>query len=335
MAITNGVLPLVLERASNLWPDNMTAADFVPQIETLNAIRDQQTARVQTVNLPDGVDVRIAWMNNCDIAVGDWVSTDCTFSGPEADVDKIDLSIDQAKESKFSIPIDAWRDNIFGEADATAVNLNKVMVAQAEAVATYCVAVINANLGVNTYDADGNWTISGTDTTIPAPEWRETDIFGDFQLAAKVNRFTNPFLLSGQNMYQLAYKARTSQANGEGKGDYVRLGEMPLYNDVFNVDSVNTPAKLTYMINRGTLAFASKGYYPGRPEVLNGNFQRFSMTNRFFPALVHDVEMLVDCTSGVWKRHYKVIPRFKLFINPTGCTATRTGIMKFIREVGS
>ncbi|WP_196299627.1 hypothetical protein, partial [Streptococcus pneumoniae] len=84
---------------------------------------------------------RIAWMNNCDITVDTYDSTDCTFSGPEADVTSMDLSIDQAKESTFSVPLDAYRDNIFGFADAVAVNLNKVQVAQAEAVASFCVGV--------------------------------------------------------------------------------------------------------------------------------------------------------------------------------------------------
>lgn len=334
MAITNGALPLILEKASTLWPGNMSESDFTAKIDTLFAIRDQQTARLQTVNLPDGVDVRIAWMTQCDLTVDNLTATDCSFSGPEADVEKMDLSIDQAKETKFSVPLDAWRDNIFGFADAVATNLIRAQVAQAEAVAQYCVGVIEANLGQNTYDAGGTWTVSGTDNTIPSSQWDSTALFGRFQIAAAKNRFDNPFLLSGENLYQLAYMARTSQGNGEGKGDFVRINEMPIYNDIFNVDSVNSPDLKTYMINRGTLAFASKGYYPTRPESLNGNFQRFSITNRFFPQLVHDVETLVDCTSGVWKQHWKVIPRYKLFINPTGCTATRTGILGFTYQAG-
>lgn len=332
MAITSGALPLILEKSSMIWPNDMVAADFVPQIDTLLAIRDQQTAKLQTVNLPDGVDVKVVWMNNCDITVDTYDSTDCTFTGQEADVDSQTLSIDQAKESTFSVSIDAWRDNIFGFADAVAVNLNKVMVAQAESIAAYCVGVVNANLGVNTYTADDTWTISSTTNTIPANQWTDTDIFGHFQLAAKINRFDNPFLLSGQNLYQLAYKARTSAANDNGKGDFVRINEMPIYNDVISVET--TAPKVTFMINRGTLAFASKGYYPTRPEALDGNFTRFSIANRFFPGLIHDVETLVDCSSGVWKQHWKVIPRYKLFLNPTGCTTTRTGVIAFTRESG-
>lgn len=334
MAITNSALPLVLRRASEVWPGNMSEKDFIPHIETLMAIRDQQTARLEYVNLPDGVDARIAWIDQCDLTVDTFVSTDCSFSGPEADTYKKDLTIDQVKETKFSVPLDAWRDNLFGFADAVAVNLNKVMVAQAEAVAQYAVGVVNANLGVNTYNNGGNWTIAGTTNTVPAAEWENTSFMGKLQIMARKARFNNPFLLSGENLYQLAYMARTSSANGEGKGDAVRIGEMPLYNDIWNVDDVNDPDLLTYMIERGALAFLSKGYYPTTPETLNGNFQRFSLANRFFPALIHDVETLTDCTSGVWKQHWKVIPRYKVEINPTGCTATRTGILALTKEAG-
>ena len=334
MAITNSVLPLVLRRASEVWPGNMSEKDFIPHIETLYALRDQQTAQIQLVNLPDGVDARIAWMTQCGLTVDNLVTTDCSFTGAEADTEKMDLSIDQAKQTTFSVPLDAYRDNLFGFADALATNLNMTMVVQAESVAQYCVGVMNANLGVNEYTTASGWTVSGTSTTIEASQWDSTAIFGRFQIAARKNRFNNPFLLSGENLYQLAYMARTSNGNGEGKGDFVRINEMPIYNDIFNVDEVNDPSLLTYMVERGTFAFASKGYYPTAPETLNGNFQRFSIRNRFFPSLIHDVETLVDCSSGVWKQHWKVIPRYKLFLNPTGCTATRTGVLAFTKEAG-
>lgn len=334
MAITNSALPLVLEMAKTRWPDSMAERDFTARIDTLLAIRDQQTARLDYVNLPDGVDARITWMDNCDLAVEDLVTTDCTFSGPEADTYKKDLTIDQAKQTPFSVPLDAWRDNAFGYADAVAQNLLKTMVAQAEYVAQYCVGVMNANLGENTYDNGGNWTISGTTNTIPGAEWESTAIMGKMLLAARKNRFNNPYIVSGENLFQLAYMARTSAANGEGRGDFQRINEMPIYNDIWNVDDVNSGTLISYLIERGTFAFMSKGYYPTTPENLTGDFQRFSIPNRFFPQLIHDVEVSTTCSSGVWKSNYKVIPRYKLEINPTGCTATRTGVVAFTNGGG-
>ena len=335
MSITAGTLPIILAKASDIWKDNMSVTDLKPQIGVLQAIADNQTAQLQTVNLPDGVDVKIVWNTACDLTVEDLVTTDCTFSGTEADVASQTLSIDQAKQTKFSVPLDAFRENKFTAADMVALQLKRTMVLQAQTAASYCVGVIEANLGQSTYTNGGAWTVSGTSNTIPAAEWESTAIMGKFQISAIKNRFDMPFMISGENLYQLAFMARTSAGDMDKKGDFVRINDMPIYNDVVNIDEYNTSGSDTtyksYLLNKGALAFASKGYYPTTPEVLDGNFTRFSIKNTFYPGLIHDVEMRVDCSSGVWSQHWKVIPRYKLFVNPVGCTATRTGILAFTR----
>lgn len=334
MSITAGVLPLVLAKSSTMWPNDMVAADFMPEYQTMVAIKEQQTAQLQTVNLPDGVDVKIAWLNQCDLTVDTCNDNVCTFTGPEADASSQTLSIDQCKEVLFSEKIDIWRDNIFGQADAIAANLNKAMKQHLEQVAQYSVGVINANLGVNTYTNGGTWTVSGTSNTIPADQWGDTSIFGKLLRAAKKNRLDTPYLLDGENLDQLIYMAKTNAGNAEGKGDALRVGGMPVYTDLFNVDTVNDPTLITYLINRGALAFASKGYFPTTPEKLTDTYMRFSIPNRWFPSLIHDVEVNRTCTSGVWQDNYRVKARYKLFVNPTGCTATRTGMIAFTKEAG-
>lgn len=337
MAITNSTLPHVLARATSLWPMNMSQSDFTPQFETLRAITENQTAQMQTVGLADQQDIRITWLNNCDLTVDACADNVCTFSGETASSYVQTLSIDQCIQTEISEPIDAWRDNEFGMADALAVDLLKAQKAHLESISQYSIGVINANLGVNEHDNMGAWTISGTSTQIPGAEWDSTAIFGKLRRNAIKNRLDNPFLLTGENLDQLQYMALTSQANADGKGDAQRASQMKAYFDLFNVEEVNDPNYITYMINKGSLAFASKGYFvrvddplqPRAPEVLNGNYSRFSIANRFFPSLIHDVETDVSCSSGVWKVNYRLKSRYKTFVNPTGCTATRTGMLAF------
>lgn len=334
MANTNSVLPLVLERATTIWPDSMTAADFTPNWEALKALSENDTARKDFINLPDGVDARIVWLDNCDIAVDESCSNDCTFTGVEAASYKKDLSIDQCIESTFSVKMDAWRDNAFAMSDAVAVNLNKVMVAHLENVTQKGIAFLNSNGGTNVYTNGGSWTVDASGTSIPAAQWDSTAIFGALVRTAKKNKFNNPYLISGENLDQLFFMSQTSAMNGEGKGDANRIAQMKAYFDLFNVDDVNDPDLVTYIMNRGAVAFLSKGYYGNAPQVLDGNMTRFSVTNRFFPQLVHDVEKYNACTGGVWSEHYKVITRFDFELNPLGCTAARTGIMRLIKEAG-
>lgn len=337
MAVTNSTLPHVLARATTLWPSNMTASDFVPMFEVLRAITDNQTAQLTTVGLADERDVKITWLNNCDLTVDACVDNVCTFAGESASSFVQTLSIDQCIQTEFSETIDTWRENEFGMADALALDLLKAEKAHLESIAQYGVGIINANLGVNEHNNMGAWTIVGTDTSVPGADWESTAIYGKLRRNAIKNRLDNPYILTGENLDQLAYMALTSQANGEGKGDANRAGQMRAYFDLFNIDEVNDPAFVTYLINRGALAFASKGYFPRvddalaprGPEVLNGNYSRFSIANRFFPALIHDVETETTCASGVWKVNYRLKSRYKIFVNPTGCTATRTGMLKF------
>ena len=317
-----------------IWPDNMTAADFTPQFEVLRAIKEQQTARLQIVDLPTGVDARIAWLNNCDIAVDETCADECTFSGPEADSYKKDLSIDQCIESTFSVKVDEWSDNLFGMSDAVAINLNKVMKAQLENIAAKAVTFLNANDGTNTYTNGGLWTVDASGTTIPANQWDTTAIFGALRRTALMNRFDNPFMITGENLDQLFYMSQTSQQNGEGKGDANRIAQMPTYFDLFNVDNTNTPDYVTYLLSRGTVAFMSKGFFSAQPQVMDGNHTRFSVRNRFFPDLVHDVERYNACSGGVWTENWKVKAKFDFALNPLGCTASRTGILRLIKESG-
>lgn len=333
MAITNSALPFILEKASTIWPGSMTEADFIPQFGAVKAVAAQQTARVSYANLPDQADAKITWINNCDITV-DTCADDCDFTGVAADTSVQTLEITQCKQSTFSEPIDAWRGNLFGLADALAVDINKTMKAQLETVAQYVVSILNSSAGTNEYDNQGEFTIAGTDTTIPAAAWTDTGIFGKLRRTAIKNRFDMPYLLTGDSLDQMVYMARTSSQNGEGKGDNVRIGEFPLYTDLFNIEAVNTTEYVTYLINKGAIAFASKAYHPTTPEVLGGTMTRFSISNRFFPMLKHDVEFVEKCTAGVWAIHYRIKARYDVFLNPTGCTSTRKGVLKLIRETG-
>lgn len=345
MAITNSIKPTTLLKAMTVWPDSMIESDFAAHFETLRAIQREQTARIQlTATLPDYSAVNIVWLNQCGITVDDCVDNECDFTGPNVSSYVQAGTIDQCKMSKTSVPIDAWRNNIYGQEDAEAMNLIRTMQRHVEYIARYAVGVINANLGVNTHTPVGSgWTGQGTtNTTIPASAASETATYGFLQRNAERNLLEDPYILTGEALAHMNWLARTSQGNGEGKGDALRADTFRIYEDAWNIDAVNAPALMFYLIQRGALAFASDAYFPrvngpnqlGNAEVLDGNYTRFSIPNRFFPALVHDVERMVSCTAGVWAVNYRVKSRYKVFVNPLGCTATQTGLLGFTVDGG-
>ena len=336
MAITASVLPLLLERVQGVWPDNQNKLDVTPNIEILNAIQAQQTSRIDTIisNEKDR-DVKVTWVKACPPTV-DSCADSCTFAGEEASTDSKTYALSKCGQTEFKIDIDGWYSNEFEATDAAARLLQAHMTAHANAAAEYAVSIIEANLSTNTYTNMGAWDVTaGTTTVIQDADWT-TALFGALQRAAIKNKFMSPYLLSGENLHQEFFMARTSQANGEGKGDANRIGTLPAYFDLFNIESVNDPDYITYMIDRGVLAFASKGYYSERPEKVEGRdaHTRLSVRNPFFNALIHDVQITTSCTSGHTYEHYKIKTKYDVFVNPLGCTSTQKGILRFQHDVG-
>lgn len=334
MAITASVLPLLLERVNGVWPDNQNKMDVTPNIDVLKAIVEQQTSRIDTIisNEKDR-DVKVTWVKACPPTV-DECSDSCTFAGSEAATDSKTYALSKCGQTEFKVDIDGWYANEFEATDAAARLLQAHFTAHANAVAEYAVGVIEANLGTNAYTNMGKWT-AGTTTTIQDADWT-TALFGALQRAAIKNKMMAPYLLSGENLHQEFFMARTSQANSDGKGDANRIGTLPVYFDLFNIESVNSPDYISYMIDRGVLAFASKGYYDTRPEKIEGRDAqtRITIPNPFFRQLLHDVQITTQCFDGHTYEHYKIKTKYDVFVNPLGCNSTQTGILKFKRDTG-
>lgn len=327
MAITNSVLPIVQRFLSEAWPGSMVEADFSPRTEVLRAVLEQQTARLDFANLPDQVDAYILWLNDCDIDADDACANDCSFSGSVVDSYRKAVQIDQCAQTTFSVPIDSWRDNAFGEGEATAVQLLKTQKAHVEKIAAYIVSTMNSNAGTHTKTDRDFWDISVPTNAVHA-DAVDPRMFGRLRRLAEWQKFMMPYVITGSHLDQMLWEARTAAGNADGAGDARRIAELPAYSDIHNVDNVNGDTYSSYILNKGALAVVSKGYFGSAIETLAGNTQRFSVANRFYPNIIHDVEVLTSCDTGVWSRHYRVKTRFDVFLNPTGCTAGRTGILR-------
>lgn len=332
MAITASVLPLLLERIGGVWPDNQNNADLLANVETLNAIYENQTSRIDTIisNEKDR-DVKVTWVKACPPTPVDCVDS-CTFAGTEAATDSKTYALSVCKQDEFKVDIDGWYNNEFEATDATARLMMASFVGFAEQAAQYAVGRLNAYAGTPLYDNRGQWTINGTDLEIPAQYWNSS-LFGGLLRMATKNKLLMPYLLSGELLDQEFFMYRTSQANSDGKGDANRINTMRTYFDLLNIDEVNDPDYVAYMISKGAVAFASKGYYDTRPEEIGGRdaHTRFSIANPFFPPQIIDVQKTTQCSGGHTYEHYKMKSKYDVFQNPLGCVAGTTGIVKVVQ----
>ena len=91
---------------------------------------------------------------------------------------------------------------------------------------------------------------------------------------------------------------------------------------------------MTYMVNKGALAFVTKAIYEGYTAASPAKYMdqhRWSMPSFYLPGVVYDVHYDNECSGcgDYFTHNFKLKTTGDIFLNPVGCTATRTGILEF------
>ena len=316
-------------KASELLFDDRIKQQFNPNYDVLKAVSAVNTARVAREFQRNKVyNVEIMWENFCDIVAGD-CATDCTIGGHKSSTNTETKSLACFKEVGFTMSEADFIDNEFDMNVAKAfLKADKELV---EAFAQYAVAQMEAFKGANVLTT-GKGTVAGLETTINPAYWNAS-LFAYLNRVAAMNKFTSPILVSGNNLYEAYFVANANAANSNGKGDAFMFGTMPIYFDLFNVDSVNDPNLKTYMLSQGSLAMVSKAFNPIIPERTQ-DFTRYQMRSNFFPTLVYDVFYKNACDADssptrLVDHHWTLRLTADIFNNPAGCDLNSTGVLSF------
>ena len=313
-------------RASEIMFDDRIKQQFIPHYDVLKAVQAVQTATINAnFQRKKEYDVEIIWENFCDIEAAA-CSDSCTLSGEKTSTNAETKTLSCFKEVSITMSESDFIDNEFEMNIAKALLMaDKRLV---DAFAAYAVAQLEAFRGANALTT-GKGTISGGDTAI-APAYWNSSLFAYFNRVAALNQFTNPILVSGNNLYEPWYIANASAGNANGKGDANLFGTMPIYFDLFNIDTVNDPDLKTYMLSMGSLAMVYKAFNPAVPEKLM-DFTRYTMPSNFMP-WTYDVWYNNECEANASRRvtHNWVIRlTADLYNNPAGCDQGNTGVLSF------
>lgn len=314
-------------KAAAILFDDRIKQQFVPHFDVLRAVKAVETATINTeFSARKKFDVEIMWENFCDIEAAA-CSDSCTLGGNKSSTNAEVKTLGCFREVSFSFSEADFIDNEFDMNVAKAfLKADKELV---EALAQYSVAQLEAFKGVNVV-TDGKGTANAGNTDIIPAYWNAS-LFAYLSRVAIMNKFTNPVLASGNNLYEANYMAEMMKNNANGKGDALLFGTMPIYFDLFNIDTVNTPDLKTYMLSQGSLALVSKVFNPNRPEQMQ-DFMRYTMKSNFMPELTYDVWYNNECEEGAQrlvKHNYTVRLTADIFLNPHGCELTNTGILTF------
>jgi hypothetical protein len=329
-AFTETLLNDVRVKADELNFDSRIGLQFQPRIEILKAIAAVQTAQVtpkfmqlkQSNGGSKHYDVEVEWENACDIVAGE--CTVCEIDGEKLSTNLQHYSLDFCREVAFSVDEWDYVDNDFDFVTSFAKGMLRADKQLAEALAAYAVSVLNSNKGVNVFTG-GPGSVSGSDTYITAPFWGP-GLMSYLTQVMQMNQFVNPTLASGANFFQ-DYFIVNNQAGNMNKPLY---GTFPIFFDQVNIDTVNTPALLTYMISQGSLALGNRTYNPTLEINDGANWKRWTVPSKFVPGLVYDGFYKQTCSHDLIKHDFKYKMTADILVNPAGCSATNTGILTFI-----
>jgi len=326
---TPTILADIQIKADNIWMDNMAKTAFIADTMAMKAIQEQQSAKVSVIETNKDVTASISWIQDCEMEVSAVGSNDCIIDGPELETVSKNLEITQSIKTSFKVERKALRNNMYEVSEIAAKGMLKASKVLDEEVTRRAIAAINGFAGTNEYDGDLGVVQGSGDTHVAALNW-DTRLLPYLKLVAIKNRMNTPFMLTGVNYWYTDMDAEHNKGNSDGSGDYVRNQLIKRYYDLFNVELVNSGDLFSYLINRGALAFASKTYNPSVPfTVPDPGQERYSIESRNIPGLRYDVIYALKCINDKLYDVWDFRAYFDFFLNPTGCTDTRTGVLRF------
>lgn len=334
MAITATELTTALVKQELLWADSQKKQDYVANVVAANALIENTTAKLEIIT--DTSDkkkrkVKIYWNEVCGITPGTTAPNYCTISGTKPNSNAIEYDITKYVTSKFTIDEADYVNNTLRIPEVFADTLLKHMKAMDEKIAQVSVSSLdsfvqpNANQsGIGCSDETGDWV----ETFIDPAFWNPT-IMGYFQKTATLNEFNNPFLLDGSNLYDHYWNAIKNAGNANGPGAKAMFEAMKFYSDLKNVDLVSPQS--TYLINRGTVAFASKAWWTGvsqtAPIIDSDGRKKFSIKSYNINGVEYDVYITSECSGQFEKHNVLLVGEYDILNGAPSCDGA-TGVIK-------
>ena len=326
---TCGYLTAVQAKADEIFADGMYNNDAVVDAVSAKAVLEQQKGmiRMPSITGTKNKELRVEWLTKCSPTTED-CTDDCDIDGEDATPECSDYELECLQETSFKVSERVYRDRTIEKVDAVAFNMLRHMAAMDEYVAQYIITGILTCAGTNLFTG-GIGTVAGTTTTIPAAQWND-GIWGYFDQVARLNKFRNPYLLTGNNLYQLLFNRPFEAGTAGDFGGYKKMQTLKVYQDPENVETV--AAGQTFLIHKGAVAFINKAWNPlnaaNAVEPAPGYFL-WSEPSRNLPGVTYDIIMQQSCLSNDFLEAFKIQLHGLFVCNPYPCDDDNTGVLVF------
>lgn len=334
LEISCGYLHTIQRMADDIWNDPMKNNDLISEVVTANAVLANQSVNMTELTGTKNNELRVEWLTKCDITVGA-CSDDCTIEGEDADPQCKDYEISCLYETEFKVPLRAYRDRTIEMQQSIAFQKLAHMKALDERLTQYIIAGIVTNAGTNLFTG-GVGTVTGTTTYIP-PQYWDDSIWGYFDQVRRLNKFRNPYLITGNNLYQLLFNRPLEAANAQGGAANMRkINTLRTYQDPENIE--DHAAGQSFLLHKTAVAFLNKAWNrinPINAEVKAGQYWEWSEESKNIPGVFYDFIMKETCSGDEFYQAFKIKLHGLLAANPFPCDEDNTGIIVFECGTGS
>ena len=327
LEISCGYLHTIQRMADDIWADPMKNNDLIAEVVVVNALLQNQSVSFTEIERGKNQELRVEWLTKCDITPTSCTS-DCTITGSDATPQCKDYEIGCLYETTFKVPLRHYRDRTIEMQQSIAFQKLAHMKALEERLAQYIIAGMVTGAGTNLFTG-GVGNVSGTTTYIAAQYWDDA-IWGYFDQVRRLNKFRNPYLLTGNNLYQLLFNRPLEAANADGSGGFRKMGTLRTYQDPENIE--DHAAGISFLLHKTAAAFLNKAWNKINPinaEVKAGQYWEWSEESKNVPGLWFDIIMKETCSGDEFYQAYKIKLNGLFATNPYPCDDDNTGIIQF------
>lgn len=321
-----------------IWKDSQVSADYEADIVPIQAIRENQTAIMTPLESASKDNMMtVEWISTCPNEVKDCdeLENPCVIDGEEKDVVCKDYENDLCFYTEIKVRDDVFRTLSISRDEYLGREFNQALKDMDEKLAQIAVAKIDSFAGVNQL-TEGQGTVSGTSTFIPAAYWTP-NLFAYLSKVAVYNKMKNSFLFNGGNLWEQNWNARFDQLNDNMKDKFPKLNTFKQYFDLFWTDQI-LGQKKSFLITKGAIALANQARFPLIPEQFsNGaNIIRYKVQSNNLPGIFYDVEYKTTCGASSINKKSAITHDWRfsfvggIFLNPVGCNDERTGVLSFV-----
>jgi hypothetical protein len=203
------------------------------------------------------------------------------------------------------------------------------MMALDERIAQYVIAGLVTNAGDNLFP--GGVGDADPGITYIAPQYWDDAIWGYFDQVRRLNKFRNPYLITGNNLYQLLFNRPLESANAQGGAANVRkINTLRVYQDPENIEA-HAPGQ-TFLVHKTAVALLNKAWNKINPinaEVKAGQYWEWSEESKNLPGVFYDFTMKETCSGNDFYQAFKIKFHGLFAANPFPCHDDNTGVLVF------